>query len=137
MTRRLVDVSVGDALPTLAVPITTAIVVGGAIATRDFTPVHHDATAARAQGLPNVIMNTLTTNGFVCRYATDWAGPGARVSRLAVKLGVPNTPGETMTMTGRVAAKDDAAGTVELAVTGANAWGDHVTATVTVALPKG
>ena len=39
---RFADVSVGDELPGLDVPLTTAIIVGGALASRDFTPVHHD-----------------------------------------------------------------------------------------------
>ena len=78
-TRRFEDVTVGEALPPLDVATTTSIVVGGALASRDFTPVHHDKAAAQAQGLPDVFMNILTTNGFVGRYVTDWAGPDARI----------------------------------------------------------
>ena len=64
---RFQDVSVGDELPQLDVPLTAAIITGGALASRDFTPVHHDKSVARAQGLPDVIMNILTTNGYVGR----------------------------------------------------------------------
>ena len=49
-TRRFEDVKVGEELPPLDVPTTTALVVGGALASRDFTPVHHDKAAAQAQG---------------------------------------------------------------------------------------
>ena len=42
-----------------------------------------------------------------------------------------------MKMTGSVTAKDEAEGTVEVSVVGSNSWGDHVTGTVRVALPKG
>ena len=35
------------------------------------------------------------------------------------------------------AAAHEAKGAVEVEVTGANAWGDHVTGTVTVTLPRG
>ena len=43
----LSQVKLGDALPDLDVPLTAAIIVGGAIASRDYTPVHHDRAAVR------------------------------------------------------------------------------------------
>ena len=128
-------VSVGDELPSLDVPLTTSLIVGAAIASRDFTPVHHDKAVAQGQGMGDVFMNILTTNGFVGRYVTDWAGRDAVVKNVAIKLGTPNLPGDTMKMRGRVEAKAD--GVVEVSVVGKNSWGDHVTGTVKVALPKG
>ena len=127
---------VGAELPSLSIPITTTLVVAGAIASRDFTPVHHDKSAAQAQGMQDVFMNILTTNGLVGRYVTDWAGPDAVVENVAIKLGAPNLPGDTMKLSGTIAAKDDAAGVVEVKVVGSNSWGDHVTGTVKVALPR-
>ncbi len=76
-TQLLKSVKVGDTLPELPIPITTTLIVGGALASRDFTPVHHDKGAAQAQGMQDVFMNILTTNGLVGRYVTDWAGPDA------------------------------------------------------------
>lgn len=131
----LKQVSVGDELPGLDVPLTPAVIVGGAIASRDFTPVHHDVSYAKGQGLSNVIMNILTTNGYVSRYVTDWAGPDAIVKEVSIKLGAPNMPGDTMKMSGKVVAADD--GGVEVEVVGKNAWGNHVNGTVRVALPAG
>jgi len=136
-TLRFEQVRVGADLPQLNIPITTTLVVAGAIASRDFTPVHHDKAAAQAQGMQDVFMNILTTNGLVGRYVTDWAGPGGVVKNVAIKLGGPNLPGDTMKMTGKVTAKDDTTGVVDVAVVGANSWGDHVTGTVKIALPKG
>ncbi len=130
------SVSVGDALPPLAIDITPSLIVGGAIASRDFTPVHHDAAAAQAQGMQNVFMNILTTNGLVGRYVTDWAGRNARLEGVAIKLGAPNLPGDTMKLSGKVVSKDEAKSAVAVEVAGANAWGDHVTGTVTVILPR-
>jgi acyl dehydratase len=127
---------VGTELPALSIPITTTLVVAGAIASRDFTPVHHDKSAAQAQGMQDVFMNILTTNGIVGRYVTDWAGPDAVLKGVAIKLGTPNLPGDTMKMSGTVAAKDDASGVVEVKVVGSNSWGDHVTGTVKVALAR-
>jgi acyl dehydratase len=131
------SVKVGDALPPLSIDITPSLIVGGAIASRDFTPVHHDADAARAQGMQNVFMNILTTNGLVGRFVTDWAGSDARLEGVSIKLGAPNLPGDTMKLSGTVKSKDEKKGTVEVEVAGVNAWGDHVTGTVTVTLPRG
>ena len=131
---KISDVNVGDALPELKIPLTTSLIVSGAIASRDFTPVHHDRAAAQASGMPDVFMNILTTNGLVGRYVTDWAGPDAQVRNVKIKLGTPNSPGDTMTFNGSVGSKEDDEVTIDLA--GKNSWGDHVTATVRVALPR-
>jgi acyl dehydratase len=136
-TLRFEQVQVGDALPELPIPITVTLVVGGALASRDYTPVHHDKAAAQAQGMGDVFMNILTTNGLVGRYVTDWAGPDAVVKNVAIKLGAPNLPGDTMKMVGSVKAKNDAAGEVVVEIAGKNNWGNHVTGTVRLALPKG
>lgn len=133
-TLKLSSVSAGDVLPDLDVPVTAAIVVGGAVASNDFTPVHHDRAAAMENGLPDVFMNILTTNGFVGRYITDWAGPDALIKGLRLKLGGPNMPGDTLKMRGKVLEVQDDLAIVEVA--GNNSWGNHVTATVKVALPN-
>ncbi len=132
-TRTFSSVDTGEALPPLDIETSAALVVGGALASRDYTPVHHDRAAAQAQGLPDVFMNILTTNGLVGRYVTDWAGPDAVVKGVKVKLGGPNMPGDTLKIRGKVVSTDD--GRVDVEVTGENSWGNHVTATVTVALP--
>ena len=135
-TLALKDVSVGTALPELPIPITTTMIVAGALASRDFTALHHDRSAAQAGGMQDVFMNILTTNGLVGRYVTDWAGPDAVLRRVAIKLGAPNLPGDTMKLSGTVRAKDEDAGVVEIQIAGSNTWGDHVTGTVVVALPR-
>lgn len=129
------DIHVGDKLPELQIPLTTTMIVAGALASHDFTAVHHDKGAAQAQGMQDVFMNILTTNGMVGRYVTDWAGPNAVLKKVAIKLGAPNFPGDTMKMTGVVKGKDEATGVVDLEVVGKNSWGNHVTAQVRVALP--
>ncbi len=130
-------VNVGDALPELPIAITTSLVVGGALASRDYMPVHHDKSAAQAQGMNDVFMNILTTNGLVGRYVTDWAGIDATLKGIAIKLGTPNLPGDTMTMSGEVTEKHEVDGIISIEVAGKNAWGNHVTGTVRIALPRG
>jgi acyl dehydratase len=134
---QLSNVSVGDQLPGLDIPLTSSLIVAGALASNDYTPVHHDVAAAKEAGMTDVFMNILTTNGLVGRYVTDWAGRDARIENVSIKLGGPNLPGDTMKMTGSVIEKDDSKGTVIVEIAGKNAWGAHVTGTVRVALPTG
>ena len=130
-------VAVGDKLPPLKIDITTGLIVGGAIASRDFTPVHHDKKVAQAAGLPDVFMNILTSNGFMGRFVTDWSGPDSTLKGIDIKLGAPNLPGFVMTVTGEVKARDDSTGIVSVSVEGVNnVWGTHMTGTVRVALPR-
>jgi acyl dehydratase len=127
------ELEVGQALPDLDLQTTATIVAGGALASRDYTPVHHDKAAAVAQGLPDMFMNILTTQGICSRYVTDWAGPDAIVTRVRTKLGGPNMPGDLLRIRGKVVATDEKSADVEVA--GNNAWGNHVTATFSLRLP--
>jgi acyl dehydratase len=134
-TLRRGEVAVGDELPELVVPITATAVVAGAIASRDYQEVHHDRDLAVARGSRDIFMNILTTNGYVGRFVTDWAGPEALLRCVDIRLGAPNYPGDTMRLTGRVSAVEG--DLVRVQVRGANALGDHVTGTVLLALPEG
>jgi hypothetical protein len=129
------SVSVGDELPPLSIPLTRTLITATAIATRDYQEVHHDPGIAVERGSKDIIMNILTTNGFVGRFVTDWAGPNAMIRSVKVRLGAPNYPGDTMEMTGSVTATDAETRTVTVVVRGANSLGDHVNATVEVVLP--
>ena len=128
------DVQVGDELPTLVIPLTRTLIVATAIASRDYQDVHHDPGLAQERGSPDIFMNILSTNGFVGRFVTDWSGPDAVLKSVKIRLGAPNHPGDTMTMTGRVTEKRD--GVLEVAIRGANDLGDHVTGTVALELPR-
>jgi hypothetical protein len=128
------QVAVGDELPELVVPITATAVVAGAIASRDYQEVHHDRDLAIARGSDDIFMNILTTNGWVGRFVTDWAGPAALLRSVEIRLGAPNHPGDVMRITGRVSAVEGEV--VRVQVRGANSRGDHVTGTVEVALPE-
>ena len=129
------DVSVGAELPPLEIPLTRTLIVATAIASRDYQDVHHDPGLAAERGSKDIFMNILSTNGFVGRFVTDWAGPDALVRSVSIRLGAPNYPGDRMTLTGAVTAADDVTRTVEVTVRGANTLGDHVTGTVALILP--
>jgi hypothetical protein len=134
-TKRFDDVRPGEALPELAIPITVGLITGGAIATRDYFPGHHDLDAARELGSPHIFMNILTTNGLVQRFVEGWAGPLAQFVSLKIKLGAPNYPGDCMTFNGQVTGHDAATRTVEVTLSGKNSMGNHVTGTVALVLP--
>ena len=123
----------GEELPPLEIEITRTLIVAGAVASRDYQDVHYDAEAARQKGSPDIFMNILTTNGLVGRYITDHFGPGAVLRKVAIRLGAPNYPGDTMVLTGRIEETDGDTATVR--VLGANGIGRHVTGTVTVTVP--
>ena len=118
----------GAALPQLTIPITRTFIVASAVASRDYQDVHHDPDLARARGSKDIFMNILTTNGLVGRFVTDWAGPDARLRKVAIRLGAPNYPGDTLTLSGTVTAVSGA--DVSVSVRGTNSLGDHVTGTV-------
>lgn len=134
---RFADVSVGDELPALEVQVTATLVAAGAIATRDFMPVHHDRDYAAGQGAPDIFMNILSDTGYCSRFLTDWGGPDAMVTRLAIRLGVPVFPGHTMTYTGAVrgVSTADGVGVVEVEFRAATDLGDHVSGSATLTLP--
>ena len=128
----------GQALPALIVPVTHRLIVGGAIATQDFIPVHHNVPAAQAAGMPDIFMNILTTCGLSARYLSDWAGPGSRLQALKFSLMAPNHPGDTMVLEGQVAAisADTKAPGVTVNFAGRNSLGFHVKGAGTLSLTR-
>jgi acyl dehydratase len=134
---RFAEVSVGDELPTLTVPMTATLIAAGAIATRDFMPVHHDRDYAARQGAPDIFMNILSDTGYCSRFLTDWGGPEAMVTRLAIRLGVPVFPGHAVVYTGAVTGVSTGTGVgiVDIGFRAATDLGDHVSGTATLTFP--
>ena len=130
-------IQVGDELPAMDLDLTPTFVVAGAIATRDFMPVHHDKAYANGQGAPEIFLNIITDNGYCSRFLTDWAGPEAMVRKIAIRLGVPAYAGSTLEYTGKVIAKSqlDGEGIVEVELRATNDQGDHLSGTAVLGLP--
>ena len=126
--------AVGDELPPMVIPVTPTRVVAGAIASRDFMPVHHDRDYANSQGAPEIFMNIMTDNAYCSRFLTDWAGPEAMVKRIAIRLGVPAHAGSKLEFTGSVTGKSRAGaeGIVEVEFRATNDKGDHLSGTATL-----
>jgi uncharacterized OB-fold protein/acyl dehydratase len=123
----------GETLPELVIEATPTFVISSALATRDFQDVHHDRDLAVARGSKDIFVNILTSTGLVQRVVSGWAGPGAVIRSIAIRLGAPCYAGDTLTFSGRAGPAADGERTVT--VTGRCSAGDHVTGTVRVWLP--
>ena len=96
-------VQVGDALPTLELPVTARTVVMGASSSRDWQPQHHDhAWATTRAGTKDIFLNTPNQAGWIERYLTDWTGAHGRLGRMKFRMRRPVYPGETLVFTGTV-----------------------------------
>jgi hypothetical protein len=131
------EIRVGDPVTPMRLDVTATVIVAGAIATRDFMPVHHDRDYANSQGAPDIFMNIMTDNGYCSRFLTDWAGPEAMVKRIAIRLGVPVHPKSILEFTGSVTSKSlvDGEGIVEVEFRATNDKGDHLSGTAVLSLP--
>jgi len=143
ITLRWADINVGDEVSPLEIPVSTTLIVAGAIASRDFMPVHHDRDYAVKQGSPNLFMNILTSNGYCLKFLTDWAGPEAMITKLAIRLGVPSFPEDPLRFTGSVTGKTEGSGgrddegLIDVAFKASNSLGDHVSGTAVISLLDG
>jgi acyl dehydratase len=99
------DVEEGQELPTATLDVTSTTVIAGAIASRDFTPLHHDSGYAQKVGQKDIFMNNATICGLSGKYLTDWAGPEGELKEISFRIGTPCFPGDTMKMTGKVVKK--------------------------------
>ena len=134
---RAADIAAGDVLPSLEIPVTATVIAAGAIATRDFMPVHHDRAYANQQGAQDIFMNILSDTGYCSRFITDWAGPDAMIKRLAIRLGAPSMPGHTLSYSGEVESinQEGDGYVIEVVFRATGGGADHLTGTATVNLP--
>lgn len=97
------DITVGDTLPTLSHAVTATTVVLGALASRDWRPMHHDRDfAIDRNGARDIFLNTPNQQAWFERFVTDWTGPRGRPGRLHFRMRDSVYPGESMTLTGTV-----------------------------------
>ena len=137
MTLDWAAICVGDSIRPLEVEMTATRIVAGAIATRDFMPVHHDRAYANSQGAPDIFMNILSSTAYCSRFLTDWTGPDAMITKLAVRIGVPVFPDSTLRFSGQVTGTDRAGdvGRVHVEFVAVTSLGEHVAGTATLSLP--
>ncbi|MGQ0826432.1 MAG: hypothetical protein ACT4OX_15615 [Actinomycetota bacterium] len=135
----LQKVSVGDRLPELRYDVTATTVVLGALASRDWRPMHHDHDfAVNRNGTRDIFLNTPNQAAWFERYITDWSGPKGRLGRVAFRMKGSVFPGDTMVFTGvieDVATDDTDCGWVTVLVTLAVDGEIKTDCTARIALP--
>lgn len=97
------EVAVGDRLTELSHEVTATTVVLGALASRDWRPMHHDKQfAIERNGTRDIFLNTPTQAAWFERYLTDWTGPHGRLGRMTFRMLGSVFPGDTMVLAGVV-----------------------------------
>ena len=133
------DVAVGDQLAELAYPVTATTVVLGALATRDWRPMHHDKDfAVHRNGTRDIFLNTPNQAAWFERFVTDWTGPYGRLQRMTFRMLGSIFPGDTMVFRGVVSDRgvdDTGCGWVALDIAVSVDGDDKTTCQARVALP--
>jgi hypothetical protein len=107
VTVKLNEVGVGDALPTLSYPVSASTIVLGALAARDWRPMHHDHDfAVNRNGTQDIFMNTPNQAAWFERFITDWSGPRGRLGSMTFRMKGSVFPGDTMVLNGTVTSID-------------------------------
>ena len=97
------NVSTGDRLPALSYDVTATTIVLGALASRDWRPMHHDHDfAVNRNGTRDIFLNTPNQAAWFERYLTDWTGPTGRLGRMTFRMKGSVFPGDTMVIAGTV-----------------------------------
>jgi acyl dehydratase len=99
------EIAEGSSIPPLADEISYRRVIMNPGATGDYFPGHYDPDYARRQGQPTIYANSLHIFGLLDRAVTEWAGPHSFLLRRNVRLHSSMYAGDTVTVTGVVAAK--------------------------------
>ena len=89
----------GERLAQLSIAADATLVVAGAIATRDFSPLHHDAGYARGEaGHRDIFLNTPTQLALIERYLSSVLGEHARIGRLRSRMTAPVYAGAALSI---------------------------------------
>lgn len=133
------DVHAGDELEPLAYDVTATTVVLGALATRDWRPMHHDYHfAVERNGVKDIFINAPNQAAWFERYVTDWTGPRGRLGKVTFRMKGSVFPGDTMVLAGTVTGTevdDTGCGWADLDVTLSVGGDTKTTCAVRVALP--
>ena len=126
---RFEDLEKGQEIGSLAVELSRASLVRYAGASGDFNPIHWNERFAQSVGLSGVIAHGMLTMGTAVQLVSDWVGdPGAIVdyqTRFTKPVPVadapggenPDTPTNTLTITGKVGALNEEERTARIDLT--------------------
>lgn len=118
--RQLSQVSVGDTVGPVTVPVTRDTLVAYANASGDQNPIHQDEEFARSVGLPDVIAHGMWTMAAAGTVVSDWAGDAGRVVEFGTRFTKPvvvSVDGNEVVVQGVVKAVDVETGRVTVDLT--------------------
>ena len=118
--RPLSEVSVGDVVGPVTVPVSRETLVGYANASLDQNPIHQDEAFARSVGLPDVIAHGMWTMAASGTVVSDWAGDAGRVVEFGTRFTKPvvvPVDGNEVVVQGVVKAVDAETGRVTVDLT--------------------
>lgn len=111
------DLVLGSEIPPVSIAVTVQRMVMEAGANRDFMPVHHDPRVARAQGAPDMYVNTFFVAAMIERTIRDWAGSEARILRIGpFRMTRFACVGRVLTCRGQIAEVESAEVELELSM---------------------
>ena len=87
--RRLSEVSVGETIGPVTVPVARETLIAYANASGDQNPIHQDEDFARSVGLPDVIAHGMWTMGAAGTVVADWVGDAGRVVQYGTRFTQP------------------------------------------------
>lgn len=97
------QVKPGDKIPELPYDCSATTVVLGALATRDWRPMHHDKDfAINRNRVRDIFLNTPNLAHWFERYLTDWTGPKGRPGRMNFTMQSSVFAGDHMVFSGEV-----------------------------------
>jgi len=100
--RRIEDIAVGDALPSLEFDVSLTALVMYAGATWDFHRYHYDPAYVVERGMRAPFMDGQMIGALFARQLMDWGGRDAFVRRLSYRLGTMVFAGDRIVLSGAV-----------------------------------
>lgn len=130
------DLKVGtEREPETQPPLTIQSFVQYQGASGDLNPIHYDTSFAQAAGYPGPFAVGMHQAGRMATYVTDWLGP-RNVRRFSVRFKEQAWPGDELTYSGTVVARDEDKRTVEVELACTRQTGGvHLTGTATFVVP--
>ena len=92
----------GDVLPRYEKALSTVDLFAYGAATWDWHRLHYDLEYARSRDLPGVLVDGQMFGALFARQAMDWAGPGAFVAHLSMRMRAMAFVGDTLRGEGEV-----------------------------------
>lgn len=134
------QVQEGQSLPEFSYDVTATTVILGALASRDWRPMHHDRDfAIHRNGVKDIFLNTPNQSTWFEKYVTDWTGPRGRLGKMHFKMKASVFPNDTMVFRGnveKIETDDTGCGWATLKINLAVEEKTVTDCTVRIALPK-